>query len=254
MSAPLILAQDDIEAGGDKHDFTDHGIQGDFAYNNNVHSANVNIRLAFLKKVYGLLTIQLLITTGVGAIFITSAGEPVKEYVGEQGNFWVIFVSFFVTMGILIALHFKRREHPTNLLLLTAFTLSESLMLGIFVSFYDANMVIEAFFITFLVVLSLTVYTFQSKRDFSSMGAGLYAALTVLIIGGFIQFFTQSPVLEMFMAIGGALLFSLYIIYDTHMLMHHHSPEEYIVVTIQLYLDIINLFMHILRILAASKK
>lgn len=45
MTTPLVLSQDDIEAGGNKHEFSNHGIEGDFAYNNNVHSANMSIRL-----------------------------------------------------------------------------------------------------------------------------------------------------------------------------------------------------------------
>ena len=45
------------------------------------------------------------------------------------------------------------------------------------------------------------------------------------------------------------LVFSGFIIFDTHMIMHRLSPEEYIVATIELYLDIINLFIEILKIL-----
>ena len=54
-------------------------------------------------------------------------------------------------------------------------------------------------------------------------------------------------------AIGGAIIFSLFIVFDTHMLMHKLSPEEYIVATINLYLDIINLFLHLLRLLGERK-
>lgn len=77
--------------------------------------------------------------------------------------------------------------------------------------------------------------------------------MCVLIIGGFIQIVAQNSVMEMMLCIGGAMVFSLYIIYDTHMLMYKHSPEEYVVCTVELYLDIINLFLYILRILAAAK-
>lgn len=55
------------------------------------------------------------------------------------------------------------------------------------------------------------------------------------------------------MAAGGAILFSLFIIFDTHMMMHKLSAEEYIMAAINLYLDIINLFLHILRFLNAAK-
>ena len=52
----------------------------------------------------------------------------------------------------------------------------------------------------------------------------------------------------------GAALFSLFIIYDTHMLMRRLSAEEYIFAAINLYLDILNLFLHILRILGNDRK
>jgi hypothetical protein len=55
-------------------------------------------------------------------------------------------------------------------------------------------------------------------------------------------------------AVTGALLFSAFVVFDTHMLMHKTSPEEYIMASINLYLDIINLFIHILRILDAMKR
>lgn len=50
-------------------------------------------------------------------------------------------------------------------------------------------------------------------------------------------------------AVGGAILFSLFIVFDTHMMMHKLSPEEYMLAAINLYLDILNLFLHILKLL-----
>ena len=68
------------------------------------------------------------------------------------------------------------------------------------------------------------------------------------------QFFFHSETFELVYAIAGALLFSAFIVFDTHMLMHKLSPEEYILASINLYLDMINLFIEILRILDAMKK
>jgi len=53
------------------------------------------------------------------------------------------------------------------------------------------------------------------------------------------------------LAVGGAALFSLYIVYDVYLIARRLSPDEYIPAAISLYLDIINLFLHILRILAS---
>lgn len=56
----------------------------------------------------------------------------------------------------------------------------------------------------------------------------------------------------------GALIFSMYIVYDTQLMMggsHKYSidPEEYIFAALNLYLDIINLFMYILMIIGGSR-
>ena len=67
------------------------------------------------------------------------------------------------------------------------------------------------------------------------------------------QLFFPTELVDKAISIGGALLFSLFIIFDTHMLMHKLSPEEYIVATINLYLDIINLFLHLLKLLGERK-
>lgn len=69
----------------------------------------------------------------------------------------------------------------------------------------------------------------------------------------FSQIFINSKEFEFVISLGGALLFSGFIIFDTHMIMHKLSPEEYILASVNLYLDIINLFLYILRILEAAK-
>ena len=56
----------------------------------------------------------------------------------------------------------------------------------------------------------------------------------------------------------GALVFSLYLVYDTQLMLggkHKHalSPEEYIFAALNLYLDIVNLFLYILAIFGGSK-
>ncbi|XP_063995703.1 protein lifeguard 4-like [Diachasmimorpha longicaudata] len=248
-NVPLLLAQEDVENGGKSEDSSSN-IENDFAYRNNVHNAHIKIRMAFLRKVYGLISIQLLLTVVISAVFILC--EPIKLTV--QRNSWMVGISFIGTMAILIALHFKRRDHPTNLILLGAFTVVLSYSVGTVVTLFDVTVVLEAMFITMAIVFGLTVYTFQSKRDFSFLGFGLFAGLFALLVGGIIQLFLQSPVMELAMSIGGALLFSVFIIYDTHMLMHVLSPEEYIIAAINIYLDIINLFLHILQLLAAAKR
>ncbi|XP_038551103.1 protein lifeguard 4-like [Micropterus salmoides] len=86
------------------------------------------------------------------------------------------------------------------------------------------------------------------------MGAGLFACLWILIIASFMRFFFNSDSTELIMSGAGALIFCGFIIYDTNLLMKQLSPEEHILASINLYLDIVNLFLHILRLLDSMKK
>ncbi|XP_068714363.1 protein lifeguard 4-like [Montipora foliosa] len=225
-------------------------LEEDFTYGVTVAQTNIKIRLGFLRKVYGILTAQLSLTVIVAAIFMYTEG--IKNVVQSRPEF--LMVAFVLSIGLMIGLMFKRKEHPTNMYLLLAFTLSEAYTIGTLVTFYDQVLVLEAFFLTAATTVALTVYTLQSKKDYSSWGAGLFSLLWILILAGFLQFFFHSETFELVYAIAGALLFSAFIVFDTHMLMHKLSPEEYILASINLYLDIINLFIEILRILDAMKK
>lgn len=121
--------------------------------------------------------------TIVSTIMILS--ESTKLFFQTHPN--LMLIMFIGTIASLFAVYAKRLDYPTNFALLGLFTLFESFTIGTIVSFYDKILVIQALLITTVIVVGLTIYTFQTKRDFSPMGASLYALLCVLIAGGFIQ-------------------------------------------------------------------
>ncbi|NXS62299.1 LFG4 protein, partial [Brachypteracias leptosomus] len=228
-----------------------NSIEDDFNYGSSVASASVNIRMAFLRKVYSILSIQVLLTTVTSAVFLYSTG--VQAFVHERPA--LLLISGFGSLAIIMALTLYRHQHPVNLYLLFGFcSLNDSLFFLFLVSFYDVSIVLQAFILTTAVFLGLTAYTLQSKRDFSKFGAGLFACLWILIFSGFLKLFFYSETIELVFAGAGALLFCGFIIYDTHVLMHKLSPEEYILAAISLYLDILNLFLHLLRLQEAFNK
>ncbi|KAM8821421.1 protein lifeguard 4 [Eudromia elegans] len=225
-------------------------IEDDFNYGTNVASASLHIRMAFLRKVYSILSVQVLLTTVTSAVFLYWTG--LQAFVHERPA--LLLISAFGSLATILALAFYRHQHPINLYLLFGFTLLEALSVAVTVSFYDVSVVFQAFVLTTAVFLGLTAYTLQSKRDFSKFGAGLFACLWILIISGFLRLFFHSESVEVVFAAAGALLFSGFIIYDTHLLMQRLSPEEYILASINLYLDIINLFLNLLRVLDSINK
>lgn len=90
------------------------------------------------------------------------------------------------------------------------------------------------------------------------MGGFLLCAVVVLLLFGIIAIFFKGKIITLVYASLGALIFSLYLVYDTQLMMggnHKYSisPEEYIFAALNLYLDIINIFMYILTIIGASR-
>lgn len=225
------------------------GIVDDFMYGTNVASAHVYIRLGFLRKVYGILSVQLLATTLVASLLMLN--ESAANFVQE--NNWMMLVSLIGTFVTLFGLMWKRQETPTNYILLAVFTLMEAYAIGVIVTLYKVSSVVEAFGLTLAVTTGLTLYTFQTKRDFTSLYGCLFSFLWILIIAGFMQMLFPGDLMDKAIAVGGAALFSLFIIVDTQMMLHKLSPEEYIMAAINLYLDILNLFLHILRLLGERK-
>lgn len=112
--------------------------------------------------------------------------------------------------------------------------------------------------ITAAVCLGLTLFAFQTKWDFTVMGGALFVAVIILMIFGIVAIIIPGKTIAMVYASLGAFLFSIYLIYDTQMMMggkHKYSisPEEYIFAALNLYLDIVQIFMYVLTIIGLTR-
>ena len=142
------------------------------------------------------------------------------------------------------------------MVLLAAWTSIFSVTVGLACTFYSPAIVIQAVFITAAVVGGLTAYTFYATRrgvEFTWLGPILFSALWALLIWSFLQLvFPVGPAGQMVVSLLGALLFAGYIIFDVHLLATRLDMDDYIWASVSLYLDVINLFMYILRILGSN--
>jgi len=87
----------------------------------------------------------------------------------------------------------------------------------------------------------------------------MFVGILVLLIFGLLAIIIQNKILDLVYASLGALVFSCYIVFDTQMMLggkHKYSisPEEYIFAALNLYLDIVNLFLYILAIVGGSRR
>ncbi|CAG2171460.1 unnamed protein product [Oppiella nova] len=225
------------------------------------------IRLAFIRKVYGILSVQLLISFGFICVFAIPDG--MRQWSRE--NIWVLWVSFgvaFATMLVLACCGEMRRQTPHNYIALMIFTIAESFLLGIISSLYEYQIVLSAVAITAVVCLALTVFAFQTKIDFTVFNGLLFVAMIILTLFGFVAMFWRSNVVHLIYSALGALLFSAtsgptsggqYLVVDTQMLIGgthsiQISSEEYIFAALTLYIDIVQLFIYILHLVSAASR
>ncbi|XP_036957501.1 fas apoptotic inhibitory molecule 2b isoform X3 [Acanthopagrus latus] len=183
------------------------------------------IRQTFIRKVYAILMVQLLVTVGIVALF----------------SFW--------------------RQFPWNIILLVLFTLSMAFMMGFVSSFYNTKSVVLCLGITALVCLSVTIFSFQSKIDVTSCQGVLFSLCMVMLLCAItlsiVVPFGYVPWLHALYAVGASILFTLFLAFDTQLLLGNKrysiSPEEYVFATLSLYLDIIYLFSFLLQILGGGR-
>ena len=111
-----------------------------------------------------------------------------------------------------------------------------------------AAIVAQAFTLTTVAFGGLSVFAMNTKRDFTAWGKMLFIALIVLLVAAIINIFFHSPILQLGIASVGAVLFSAYILYDTQNIIrgNYETPIEG---AVALYLDFVNLFVSLLRIL-----
>ena len=216
-----------------------------------VANCSAEVKAGFIRKVYGILSIQLMFTV-IGAatfMFVESARTFALSSMG------VFYTAALLPIPVLFALFCYKDKHPVNLYLLSLFTVCEAYTVGVVCAVYQQQgygmIVLQALLLTAAIFISLTSYVFVTKKDFSWMGGALYMGLMVLVMWSIIQMFFPigGGLGRAVFSLLGALLFSGYILYDTSNIMHRMGPDDYIMASISLYLDIINLFLYLLEIL-----
>lgn len=162
----------------------------------------------------------------------------------------MMWLSLFGAIGFMLLTFWKRKSYPTNILFLSGFTALEAYSISVICSFYESRIVLQALFITLGIFVFLTLFACQTKYDFTAWQPYLFGALWILIIFGFMfAFFPGGKTMELIYGLAGAVIFSGYILVDTQMVLRQYAVEEEIAAAISLYLDVLNLFLAILRIL-----
>lgn len=221
-------------------------IPDDFKWSDIVAECAIDIRHRFMQRVYLILVAQLVTTVVISAVII--GNSSVKRWVLE--NNWALYVSMFGGLAAMIVTMWKRREYPINLVFLGLFTLCEGYLVGFATSLMDTTVIVNALIVLTIIFVGMSVFALQTRYDFTGWAPYLGAALFGLIGFGFVAMLIPSSNVEMAYSVIAVIIFSGYILVDTQMIMTQYHPEDEVAAAVSLYLDIINLFINLLRILS----
>jgi modulator of FtsH protease len=232
-------------------------------------------KLAFLRKVYSLFTGSL-VTAFLGALVALYAGADMSRATVHVGNgtftapplvlffanHWIIGMLMF--LGAFFGASAVRERPGINV----AALFGASFLSGIYIApmlwvvqlmasqgqTLATSPIRDAFLLAVLGFTGLTSYALLSKRDFSFLGGFLSMGLWVLIGASVLSFFVGGASFSLAIASVGVLLFGGYILFDTSRMLRDPSNRDAVGAALGLYLNFLNLFLFLLRILSSGRR
>ncbi|CAH8850123.1 unnamed protein product [Trichobilharzia szidati] len=144
---------------------------------------------------------------------------------------------------------------------LVSTTIAQSFLLAVISCAYSTYNVLTAVGITFMICLCATIFARTTSIDFTKCWLVLFMMLIALIFMGIASMFVyayygRNNVFHVIYGGFGAVVFTLYLIYDTQLLIggrtYSLNPEEYIFGTLVLYIDIIMIFTYLMKLIGGE--
>ncbi|WDE03044.1 Bax inhibitor-1/YccA family protein [Thalassomonas viridans] len=163
-------------------------------------------------------------------------------------------VMTLVAFGLLFVVN-KQADKASGIFWIFAFTGLMGASLGPMLNAYAAmpnggSLIMQALGGTALIFFSLSAYALTTKKDFSFMGGFLMVGLIVAVIASIANIFFAIPALSLAISSAIIMIMSGLILFDTSRIIHG-GERNYIRATVSLYLNIYNIFVHLLHLLGA---
>lgn len=219
------------------------------------------IRKSFIVKVYSILWVQILFTSFF--IGLCNINDSLANFMTSPTGQLISVITtifLFIQMIMLYCLYDTFKQKPYNWLLLITFTLSITYLVGIVGVIYSTEKLLLGGCTTLTIFAGLSLYAWQSTIDYTVFGNIMVVITFGFIMMGVLMSFVSFPLIQTIYSVIGAMLFSFYIIYDTQMIIggNHKkfsfTVDDFVIASISLYLDIINLFLYIMEILDGNSR
>jgi FtsH-binding integral membrane protein len=216
-------------------------------------------QIALIQKVYLWMFAALLITAGT-AYRIASSELLISIIFSSKISFWILIIAQFAIVWYLTS-----RLHTMSLAKATIMFSIYSILLGITLSviflLYTASSIAGTFVVTSFTFGIMSAYGYFTKKDLSSWGNILFMGILGIIISTLVNVFLQSSIFQLIISAVGVLIFVGLTAYDTQkikdMLQNVDDVEQSqklaLIGALMLYLDFINLFLYLIRLIGDRK-
>lgn len=219
---------------------------------------------------------QLLVTTVI-AIAITAIPPLTRLAAGPASP--LPAVAAVASLGLVCWMSFSdraRHEHPLNLILLAAFTVAESVVVGAICAQYTLPSVLLAFAATGVAAGAVSASAAHSKTDLTMHGGAMLSALVAFLCVSVLAAVMRVRFMDGVLAAGGAVLFAAYLAVDVQLIFDNsassspsaaggsgammmprravtYGPDEYVAASLAVYLDVVNMLVHLLRLMGERR-
>ena len=167
---------------------------------------------------------------------------------------WIMMLATFAPLMLAGGV---RDRFPANVGLTLAFTFAEGVFLAPFLLLMERaqpGVIAQTGLLTGSTFAVLTGYAFVSRRDFSAWGGFLVTGTWVLLGTMLLNLFFQNAAAQLWIAAVGTLIFSGLLVFDTWRLRNVYGPDDYVPAAVNIYLDLLNLFLFLLRLLGGGRR
>jgi FtsH-binding integral membrane protein len=213
---------------------------------------------AFLRKVYAYMAGGLF-ATAVTATLVASSETAVTMILGNKLVFYGLLLGE-VGMVVAFSALINRISTAAAAALFLTYSVVNGLTMSILFMVYTASSIGSTFFVTAGTFGALSAYGYATKRDLSGVGSFAMMGLIGLIIASIVNLFLHSTMIYWLTTFAGVIVFTLLTAYDTQKLKNiaaSASPDQQGKLAVHgaltLYLDFINLFLMLLRLLGRRR-
>lgn len=242
----------------------------------------VDVRLAFVKKVYGILFTMLLVTFGICVPFVFFTGDTLTFLRAHQ---WIVLAVGVILLaqylfnmcmmcgamcgstGMMQGYIRMMKTVPWNYIYLLVFSSCFGVVVGFLCAQYTVQSVLLVFGLTAVLILALTAFAVRTKADFTGCGAYVMVLILGLLMLLLVAaFFPSSNVWHKVIGAAGAIVFGFIIVYDTQQIFGsaaaafgggsrqvEYTIDMYALAAWNLYLDFINFFIYLLQLFGARR-